>query len=168
MYKYFLFFTLHFLAFSAFSQEIKKEKVAKKSSIKITPKKKKSKEKTTKKETKHNIENKDIVINKPVKVNGKYVTGTITTVEGYRVCIYNGTDRAAAFAVKQQFIQSNNKFNNYLVYSRPYFKIKVGDFEDKKSATKALRNITIKYPNAFLVPDLVTIKNIEVWKKKSN
>ena len=42
---------------------------------------------------------------------------------------------------QQDFIKLNNNHKNYISYSRPYYKIKVGDFENKKIAAKIIKVI---------------------------
>lgn len=98
----------------------------------------------------------------PIRRNGKQITGNISNVQGFRICIYNGTVREDAFKAKQQFMKADTKTLSYLSYSRPYYRIKVGDFTDKKLAQRMLKKMQTSYPNAFIVPDIVVDKNIEV------
>jgi hypothetical protein len=51
---------------------------------------------------------------------------------------------------------------SYLSYNVPSYKIKIGDFDDKNDANKFMRRLIAAFPAAFIVPDLVTIKNINV------
>ncbi|QLH44893.1 MAG: SPOR domain-containing protein [Bacteroidota bacterium] len=53
---------------------------------------------------------------------------------------------------------------SYLSYNVPSYKIKVGNFEDRKEASAFLRKVNKAFPAAFIVPDVVTIKNINVIK----
>lgn len=107
----------------------------------------------------------------PIRRNGKQVTGNISNVQGFRICIYNGTVREDAFKTKRQFMMADAKTLSYLSYSRPYYRIKIGDFTDKKTAQRTLKKMQTAYPNAFIVPDIVVDKNIEVRrisKQRSN
>jgi hypothetical protein len=98
----------------------------------------------------------------PIRKNGKMLTGSIYTTPGFRICIYNGSNREEAILVKQDFIKLNSNHKNYISCSRPYYKIKVGDFENKKIAAKEYKKISKSYPNAFIVPDIVTVKKIVI------
>lgn len=98
----------------------------------------------------------------PIVSNGKTLTGNISSRQGFRICIYNGSVREEAFKIKQDFSKSETKLRSYIVYNRPNYKIKVGDYEDKKQATKELKRIIQKYPSSFITPDIVTVKNFEV------
>jgi SPOR domain len=97
-----------------------------------------------------------------IQAGKKTVTGSITQRQGFRVQIYNGADRAVAMKIKTEFNRAYPGMRSYMNYSIPNFKIKVGDFETKKEATSFLNKIKAIVPNAFIVPDVVTVKNIIV------
>jgi len=110
------------------------------------------------------IKAKEIPLYKPiVSADGKkQVTGSIYTVKGYRIVIYNGADKNAALAAKNNFSRAFPGTRSYLSYNVPSYKIKIGDFDDKNDANKFMRRLIAAFPAAFIVPDLVTIKNINV------
>ena len=107
---------------------------------------------------------KTIPLYKPiVSADGKkQITGSIYTVKGYRIVIYNGVDKNAALAAKNNFSRAFPGTRSYLSYNVPSYKIKIGDFDDKNDANKFMRRLIAAFPAAFIVPDLVTIKNINV------
>lgn len=93
----------------------------------------------------------------------KKVTGSIVTRKGYRVNIYSGSSRSAAIATKRKFMRSYGGTPSYMSYSTPSFKIKVGNYASKKSAYRMLRKLQAAgFPKSFVVPDIVTVKNINV------
>jgi SPOR domain len=98
----------------------------------------------------------------PIQAGKKVVTGSITQRQGFRVQIYNGADRNLAMKIKTEFNRAYPATRSYMNYSVPNFKIKVGDFETKKEAGAFLKRIQAIVPQAFLVPDVVTVKNILV------
>lgn len=104
------------------------------------------------------------VMYSPIRKNGKMLTGSIYSVSGFRICIYSGANREQAIQIKQNYIKTNSTFKNYISYNRPYYRIKVGDFENKKMAARELKKIVVDYPNAFIVPDIVTVKKFVVSK----
>ncbi len=110
------------------------------------------------------IKAKEIPLYKPiVSADGKkQVTGSIYTVKGYRIVIYNGADKNAALTAKNNFARAFPGTRSYLSYNVPSYKIKIGDFDDKNDATKFMRRLMAAFPASFIVPDLVTIKNINV------
>jgi hypothetical protein len=106
----------------------------------------------------------DQVTYRPIYVGNKMVTGNIQSVQGFRICIYTGNNRQEAIATKLSFMKEFNTMRSYMAYGTPYYKIKVGDFPDKKAAQLALKKIIAKFASAFIVPDVVTVKNIVVYK----
>lgn len=104
------------------------------------------------------------VVSKPiVSASGKKkVTGSIYTTKGFRIVIYNGSDRALAMDAKNKFSKTFGSQRSYMSYNVPSYKIKVGDFEEKKEATAFLRRVSSLFPSSFIVPDIITVKNINV------
>lgn len=98
-----------------------------------------------------------------IKRGKKKVTGSIVTRKGYRVVIYNGSNRNQALAWKRKFMRSHPGVRSYLSYRSPSYKIRVGDFASKTSAYRFLRKIqSAGFSKSFVVPDIVTIKDINV------
>lgn len=94
----------------------------------------------------------------------KKVTGSIYTAKGFRIIIYNGPDRSAALTAKNNFARAFPSTPSILSYNVPSYKIKVGNFENRKDASSFLRKVNKAFPTAFIVPDIITIKNINVSK----
>ncbi|MBL7753153.1 MAG: SPOR domain-containing protein [Chitinophagaceae bacterium] len=109
---------------------------------------------------------KEIPLYKPIVSSDgkKKVTGSIYTAKGFRIIIYNGPDRNQALLAKNMFSRAFPSVASYLSYNVPSYKIKVGNFEDRKEASAFLRKVNKAFPAAFIVPDVVTIKNINVIK----
>jgi SPOR domain len=101
---------------------------------------------------------------RPVYVGDKMVTGSINNVQGFRICIYTGNNREEAMAKKIDFMRKFPNVRSYMSYNTPYYKIKVGDFADKKEAQKILKVYLKPFPASFLIPDVVTVKNIMIYK----
>jgi hypothetical protein len=92
----------------------------------------------------------------------KKVTGSIYTSKGFRIIIYNGPDRNAAMISKNNFTRAFPGVASYVSYNVPSYKIKVGNFESRNEASAFMRKVNKAFPTAFIVPDIVTIKNINV------
>ena len=92
----------------------------------------------------------------------KKVTGSIYTTKGFRVVIFSGPDRAQAMQAKNLFARNFPGIPSYVSYNVPSYKIKVGNFESRAEANEFLRRIGKAFPTSFIVPDIVTIKNINV------
>jgi len=107
---------------------------------------------------------KETVLGRPiVSHNGKKkVTGSIYTSKGFRIIVFNGSDRILAMQAKNKFSKAFSTYRSYMSYNVPSYKIKVGDFETKKEASDFLRQVSSMFPTSFIVPDIITVKNINV------
>jgi hypothetical protein len=97
-----------------------------------------------------------------IHAGNKTVTGDIVTKQGFRVLLYSGTDKAYAIKIKTEFNRKYMSMRSYFDYNAPNYKIKVGDFDDKKVALKFAKQMQSIVPTATVVPDIVTIKHIVV------
>jgi len=80
------------------------------------------------------------------------------TSKGFRVEIYFNSGMNAkeeAFSVKTQFLNLFSDVPVYVIYQSPNFIIRVGDCRIKGDALRLKHLISLKYPNAFIVPDLI-------------
>lgn len=78
--------------------------------------------------------------------------------EGYRLEIYFSSDskaREQALRVKNEFNLIFPEVTSYLLFQTPNFKVRIGDFRNKSEALKTKAYIASKYPNAFIVKDLI-------------
>ena len=106
---------------------------------------------------------KPVNYNPIVSADGKKkVTGSIYTKKGFRIIIYNGQDRTEAMNAKNKFMRIFPNMPSYMSYNVPSYKIKVGNFENRGEAATFMRSVSKQFPTSFIVPDLVTIKNINV------
>ena len=94
----------------------------------------------------------------------KQVTGSIYSAKGFRIVIYNGSDKNAALAAKNKFSRAFSGTRSYFSYNVPSYKIKIGDFENKNEATKFMRRLMAIFPSSFIAPDLVTVKKITITR----
>jgi hypothetical protein len=78
--------------------------------------------------------------------------------EGFRLEIFfsSGTKaREQAEKVKNNFNLTFPEIPAYLLFQTPNFKVRVGDFRNKSEALKSKAAISSKYPNAFIVKDMI-------------
>lgn len=83
--------------------------------------------------------------------------------EGYRLEIYFSSDKKA----REQAVKVRNEFNlvfpdiaSYMLFQTPNFKVRVGDFRTKSEALKTKVWIASKYPNAFIVKDMIRFPDL--------
>ena len=88
-------------------------------------------------------------------------------VDGYRVQIFSGNSRPAAEAVRdaalawweraQRRAGAPESLEAAVAYLQPYYRVRLGAFATDADAEAALAFVRAEYPEAFLVPDLVTV-----------
>lgn len=76
-------------------------------------------------------------------------------VEGYRIQIYNGNNKDDANKIRAEFYSNYPSMRCYLTYQQPYYKVRVGDYQDQGSAKVDLKKMARTYPSSFLVPDQI-------------
>jgi hypothetical protein len=77
--------------------------------------------------------------------------------KGYRVQIYNGTDRKKAIEIKSEFMRTNPGVRTYLSFISPCFRVKVGNFRNRSDAMGMWREANSAFHPSMIVPDVVTI-----------
>ena len=82
-------------------------------------------------------------------------------INGYRIQIaaYSGVNsKSQAEYAKNSFSSLFPYTKVYLVYTEPYFKVRVGNYYTRLQAYKDLENIKLTYPSAYIVPDKISYK----------
>ena len=84
-------------------------------------------------------------------------------VDGWRIQIYRGGHRTAnedSNKVRARFMEEYPDIPTYRTFDRPnWFKVKVGDFRTREEAAKVFFDIVGKYPDAYLIRDVIAFKN---------
>ncbi len=81
--------------------------------------------------------------------------------QGYRIQIFNTTDKNEALTAKSNFYNKFPHIRCYTSYVQPYYKVKVGDYQDEQEARADLKSISRAYPSSFLVFDIIKRKKGE-------
>ena len=85
-------------------------------------------------------------------------------VDGWRIQIYRGGHRTAgddSNKIRARFMEDFPTMNTYRTFDRPnWFKVKVGDFRTREEAAMVFFDIIEKYPEAYLIRDVVAFKTL--------
>ena len=85
-------------------------------------------------------------------------------IEGFRIQIYNSSNRNAreeSGKVQGEFMSQFPDIKSYLIFAQPgYYKIRVGNFRSRTEATRLYIIISKKFPNADLVPDIISLPDL--------
>jgi hypothetical protein len=104
-------------------------------------------------------------------LDGKAEQRTNRSGRGYRIQVYSSQDKGGADRLTERaraWWQSQRKSGKldeypgpvpvYLIFRQPYYRVRVGNFGSRADALEVLRLIERDFPDAFLVPDQVTIQ----------
>lgn len=80
---------------------------------------------------------------------------TATTLPGYRIQILTTERRAEADSVRFFVMENFPELSVYRLYETPVYKIRVGDFLDKREAEQWVSRLYLYFPGAFVVPDKI-------------
>lgn len=86
---------------------------------------------------------------------------SVSGVHGYRIRIFSGSGLGAKEAqqrVRARFLSLYPDVDAYHVYDEPYFKVYVGDCRTESEAIKLYDRIKGDFPDLFLVPDYINLK----------
>ncbi len=83
-------------------------------------------------------------------------------LDGWRIQIYRGGHRTAnedSNKICARFMEDYPDIPAYRTFDRPnWFKVKVGDFRTREEAAKVFFEIQSKYPDAYLIRDVIAFK----------
>jgi hypothetical protein len=77
------------------------------------------------------------------------------TANGFRVQIYFGSNRQAAYDAQAKFKEQFPELRTYVTYSEPNFRVHVGDFRTRLEAEKLEKDITEMFPSLFIMPEKI-------------
>ncbi len=94
------------------------------------------------------------------------------TVQGYRLQVFSSSDKAAAEDVRDEaagwwrVVRDDpdaaaalpRGLSADVDYNQPYYRVRLGAFEHRREAEAALPVIQRRFPDVFIVPDVVTIE----------
>jgi hypothetical protein len=89
-------------------------------------------------------------------------------VDGFRVQVFSSDSRDAAEAVRTEAeawwrdvrgqAGAPRDLSPTVAYLQPYYRVRLGGFEFRDEAERALAFVRARFPEAFVVPDRVTIR----------
>ncbi len=81
------------------------------------------------------------------------------TVPGFRIQLFFGGQRERAYEVRTDFLRefADSKYNSYVIYQQPNFKVRIGDCRTRLDAMKLLKEVQPFFGSAFIVKDEVKL-----------
>ena len=99
----------------------------------------------------------DLLIKKQSQVNEEL--SKKKTARGYRLLVVNSNKREDAINGKTKLYELFPELKTYLYYQAPYFKLKAGNFKDRKEAEEYQKKLNKYFSNGvFVMTDTIEIK----------
>ncbi len=103
-------------------------------------------------------------------MEGTAVEGVRRTVEGYRIQIFSTQEKRIADQRLEETLDwwqqarseapdglFNDQLSAIIEYGQPYYRVRIGAFEERSRAEEALAFIKQQYPDAFIARTMVTV-----------
>lgn len=101
----------------------------------------------------------DMLVKKQATINEVTSRDGRRTDKGFRLMIISTNNRDEAMAAKTKIYTYFPDMKAYLWYQSPYFKVKAGNFKDRKDAEAFQKRLNIYFPKGvFIMKDIIEVK----------
>ena len=101
----------------------------------------------------------ELLVKKQIQINEETSREARRIGKGYRLLVVNTNNRDEAVAAKTKVYTFFPELKSYLIYQSPYFKLKVGNFKDKKEAEDYRERLQKYFPKGvFIMNDTIELK----------
>lgn len=101
----------------------------------------------------------DLLIKKQAEINEETTRNARKVARGFRLLVINTNHREEAINAKTKLYQYFPELKSYLLYQSPYFKLKAGNFREKKDAENYQQKLNKVFPKGvFIMSDLIEVR----------
>ena len=101
----------------------------------------------------------ELLVTKQAQINEETSRDSRKTTKGFRLMIISTNNRDEAISAKTKVYTFFPELKSYLLYQAPYFKLKVGNFKDRKEAEDYQERLQKYFPKGvFIMNDTIEIK----------
>lgn len=101
----------------------------------------------------------DLLVKKQAEINEVTSRDGRRTDKGFRLMIISTTSRDEAIAAKTKIYTFFPDLKAYLWYQSPYFRVKAGNFKDRKDAEAYQKRLNTYFPRGvFIMKDVIEVK----------
>src|SRR4030095_6393959 len=101
----------------------------------------------------------DMLVKKQAEINEATSRDARRNAKGFRLMIINTNKRDEAIAAKTKVYTYFPELKAYLQYQSPYFKLKVGNFKERKDAEEYRERLQKYFPRGvFIMNDTIELK----------
>jgi len=106
----------------------------------------------------------DSLLQLHIDYNQKY-----PVIQGYRIQILKASGNEALDIIEKSKADFSEKYEDipvYLTFDEPDYRVRIGDFRTRLEAEKFLKQISRKYPGAWVIQDDINFPNLPNHNKK--
>jgi hypothetical protein len=101
----------------------------------------------------------DLLVKKQATINEVSSREGKRTDKGYRLMVISTNNREEALAAKSKIYTYFPELKAYLWYQSPYFRVKAGNFKDRKDAEAYQQRMNTYFPKGvFIMKDIIEVK----------
>jgi hypothetical protein len=101
----------------------------------------------------------DLLVKKQAQINEETSRDSRRIVKGFRLMVITTSNRDEAIAAKTKVYTYFPELKPYMWHQSPYYKLKVGNFREKKEAEAYQKKLNVYFPKGvFVMPDKVEVK----------
>ena len=101
----------------------------------------------------------DMLVSKQAQINEETSRDTRKTTKGFRLMIISTNNRDEAISAKTKVYTYFPELKAYLWHQSPYYKVKAGNFKDRKEAEAYQKKLNVYFSNGvFIMNDIVEVK----------
>ncbi len=101
----------------------------------------------------------DLLIKKQAEINEVTTRDARKIAKGFRLLVVNTNKRDEAITAKARLYQYFPELKSYLLYQSPYYKLKAGNFKERKDAETYQRKLSAFFPRGvFVMNDYIEVK----------
>jgi hypothetical protein len=101
----------------------------------------------------------DLLVQKQAEINEVTSRDARRTGKGYRLLVINTNKRDEAVAAKTKMYTYFPELKSYLIYQSPFYKLKVGNFKERKEAEEYLQRLKKYFPEGvYIMSDTIELK----------
>ncbi|MBL7738036.1 MAG: SPOR domain-containing protein [Chitinophagaceae bacterium] len=101
----------------------------------------------------------DLLVKKQIQINEVTSREARRSGKGFRLMIVSTSNRDEAIAAKTKVYTYFPELKAYLLYQSPYYKLKAGNFKERKEAEDYQKRLKAYFPKGvFIMNDIVELK----------
>ncbi len=101
----------------------------------------------------------DLLIKKQIQINEETSRNARRQEKGFRLLVISTTLREEAITAKTKVYTAFPELKAYLYHQTPYYKVKVGNFKERKEADTYQKRLELLFPKGvFVINDIIEVK----------